>query len=383
MTKRVVHVTTVHGRDDPRVMHREIRTLADAGYDVSLIARGDAADSGPSHPGVSVRLLPTLPLWRRIRGLPRLLDELIAGGGDLFHLHDPELLLIAGALRSATGAPVIYDKHEYQRGRSGVKAACIRWLERLVVPSLDGLLVPDDDPVTGAPDVDDLIVSRTRVATIQNFPVIDVGATPPAARRRYESSPDRPIRMLYAGVAARERGLWFMLDVLDELERRGRRATLLVAGVCHRRREREAFERSVEARGLGKRVALRGWREFLPWPEIRRAMDEADVGLMLMDRSYRSWSNVPTKFYEYGSAGLPYVCTDYPAWTNFAATHGCGLAADPSDPVAVVDAIVNIADSPSLYGRMSAKGIAASGRFRWSRVAPVLLRFYAEVLGGA
>ena len=41
-TKHVCHITTVHDVADVRILHRELATLADAGFETSIIARNQA-----------------------------------------------------------------------------------------------------------------------------------------------------------------------------------------------------------------------------------------------------------------------------------------------------------------------------------------------------
>ena len=47
--RRVVHVTTVHPRNDMRILHKECGVLTNAGYDVHLVVgdgQGDAVVEG-------------------------------------------------------------------------------------------------------------------------------------------------------------------------------------------------------------------------------------------------------------------------------------------------------------------------------------------------
>ena len=109
---RVVHLTTVHPRDDIRIFRKECVSLAQAGYDVVLIAgdgRGDELTQG-----VRVIDIGAAPAGRlaRMRSQPqRALQAVLRLKPALVHIHDPELLPL-GVRLARRGFVVVYDAHE-------------------------------------------------------------------------------------------------------------------------------------------------------------------------------------------------------------------------------------------------------------------------------
>ncbi len=108
--RKVAHLTSVHPASDTRIAYRECRSLAEAGYEVVLVAAGDAP--GLPH-GVRLHSVPepanrfermTRTIWHVYRAA---LDE----RADVYHFHDPELMGVGLALR-ARGALVVFDVHE-------------------------------------------------------------------------------------------------------------------------------------------------------------------------------------------------------------------------------------------------------------------------------
>src|SRR5690625_7039987 len=98
--KRAVHMTTVHHPYDPRIYHKECYSLVKAGFDVTLIAQ---ASTETAQTYEDITHIPVKTYTNRVK---RMIFGSIAAyrqakklQADVYHFHDPELLLI-GWLRS-------------------------------------------------------------------------------------------------------------------------------------------------------------------------------------------------------------------------------------------------------------------------------------------
>ena len=110
---RVCIITTVHESFDTRIFHKQAKTLAKAGYDVSLIAQHNGIETVD---GVTIVGLPKArDRFQRIFGLSwRAFKLARSQQADVYHFHDPELIPIGLLLKlvSFARAKVNYDVHE-------------------------------------------------------------------------------------------------------------------------------------------------------------------------------------------------------------------------------------------------------------------------------
>ena len=110
MLVKVCILTTVHQPFDTRIFYKEAKTLVQAGYDVTLIAQYNKNEIVD---GVKIIALPK-PKNRfvRIFGLTwRTFYLAFCQCANIYHFHDPELILICILLK-LKGAKIIYDVHE-------------------------------------------------------------------------------------------------------------------------------------------------------------------------------------------------------------------------------------------------------------------------------
>ena len=377
MPDRVAHISTVHVWNDGRIFERELKTIAHAGFEVVWFAVADEPNP-PELSGITLHALPRRRLIHRILQMPSLIRQATSVRAGLYHIHDPELMPAALLIRARTSGLIVYDKHEYQRGRRGLKAMITRLVERVLAPFFDAVVVVECVNVAAEggcaePDLDDVGIGQSAILHLPNYPL-----ELPRSASDDAFNFDDTLRIVSAGVQAPERGLWFMLDALEEIVRRRREVELTLVGLCHRESDRQSFEQVVNARGLTAHVRFVGWDRYVPWETVMGTAAGADVGLMLMDPRYRLWSNIPTKFYEYMHLALPFVCTKYSNWSAFTDRFDCGIAVDPLDPVEVADAILDIADDAETYARMALNGATAAQEFTWAAVESRLTGLYED-----
>ena len=119
----VAHLTTVHHPQDPRIFHKQCKTLRDAGYGVHLVAQ---RETSATVDGIRIHALPVVEGRRaRLRLQPYVYRIARSIPASVYHIHDPELIPLLWLLKQTTGAVVIYDMHEdYIGGTAPYRVAC-------------------------------------------------------------------------------------------------------------------------------------------------------------------------------------------------------------------------------------------------------------------
>ena len=106
---KVCHMTSAHEEEDIRIFRKECVSLAEAGYDVYLVERGESYEKNGVHI-VGVGEIPAGRLKRMTQGAKKVYAAAKALDADIYHFHDPELLPYGLKLKKA-GKKVIFDSH--------------------------------------------------------------------------------------------------------------------------------------------------------------------------------------------------------------------------------------------------------------------------------
>ena len=99
MLKTVCHISSAHPRHDVRIVERECVSLVEAGYNVYFIVNDN--NESEIYKGVRIRstgYMPKTRIGRVLFGVRKVLQEAQKIDADIYHIHDPELLLIAREL---------------------------------------------------------------------------------------------------------------------------------------------------------------------------------------------------------------------------------------------------------------------------------------------
>lgn len=366
---RVVIATTVHPICDVRILYREARSLARAGYDVEVIGPPPGPESDSGIEGVRLTLIPreTRRLRRALAGGWRLVRMLLGRRADVYHLHDPELLWVGLVLRLA-GRRVVFDLHEdlplqilakawIPRALRPAASRVAALLLRAVAGRLSGLVAATDVVAQRLP-------KRRGPIVVHNYPVLDLMPPMAADATRGTST------LVYVGGISRDRGALEMLQALDRLDRNDVELVLVGTASADIRLDLESWAKDPRFR-------------VVPWePPLRvyERLAQADIGLACLHPLPRYIDARPVKLFEYMAAGIPVIASDFAGYRRIIEEANCGLVVDPLDPDQLAEAIRFLLDSPEERMRLGRNGRkAVEERYNWRSEEEKLLELYARI----
>ncbi len=364
---KVAHLTSVHRASDTRISHRECSALMEAGYDVVLIATG----SGRGIPrGIRFNAIdtPRNRFERMTRTMFTVYRKAVAERAQIYHFHDPELIVVGLALR-LRGAQVIFDVHEdiprdildkpwIPKLLRWPVAAFAAGMLRLLQRSFSAIVAATPAIAKGYPHPHKAIVS--------NYPNVDELTC--SQKKRFS---ERPAAVVYVGEISRLRGAGEMVRPMSALPPAAR---LILVG-------------PFEDHGLGNELrATEGWNhvDYLGprhRTDLSGILAQARAGLLLMLPASNHNDALPTKVFEYMAAGLPVVVSNaVPLAAQIVQQHECGVVVDPTDVKAVAAAIRFFLEHPDEAEAMGERGRrAAIEQYQWATEARKLTGLYAQI----
>lgn len=371
---KVVHLTSVHGALDARVFYKECKTLAAADYDVTVIAPqgGDATQQGHGiRNGVRIRGVPKprTRLERMTRTVWQLYREACAENASICHLHDPELIPV-GLLLRLRGKRVIYDVHEdlpkQILDKDWIPKSLRRWAaggarlaEAVAAWAFHGI-------VAATPAIARRFPAH-KTALVQNFAIpnelLPLNPTPYRAR---------PAKVIYVGGMTATRGIREMVRAIG-LVPASLSARLVLVGTF----SPPSLEDEVRSLAGWERVEFAGWQDRRGVAEL---LGQARAGLVVLYPTPKYLEAWPIKLFEYMSAGLPVIASNFPLLREIIEEAKCGLLVDPLDPAAIAQAIQWLLEHPEEAEAMGRRGQeAVKYRYNWDAESRKLLALYERL----
>ena len=364
---KIVHLTSVHSALDPRIFKKECRSLARAGFDVTIV--------GP-HPkdtvNEQVRIRSVKKYSSRIARMTRTVWNVFRQAkildADVYHFHDPELIPVALLLRSH-GKRVVYDVHEDLPRDILFKSYLPRWTRRSLAYLAEKMENAACRHFSALVSVTPAIAARLQSANnktviVCNYPYPEelMGQNPPPWNRRGMAA-------TYVGTISPQRGIAEMVRAMELLpDSLG--ATLEIAG--------DYMPEEVKTLKGWERVRFRG---NLDQPSTYQLLRSARVGVVCEHPIPTFLDSMPVKLFEYMGAGLAVVASNFPFWHKLLDGIECAIFVDPFNIREIARAIEFLLTHPREAEEMGRRGQAAViERLNWNTQAPKLVNLYTELV---
>ena len=363
---KVCHITIAHHRYDIRIFQKECRSLAEAGYDVTLLVNDELPDEIKDGVRiVSTGQVQTSRVKRIIQGQYRLFNRARSIQADIYHVHEAELLPLCRSLKKQ--AHVIFDSHEFT-----VKQILIReyltptirqviaggyaYLERKILPQLSAIIVPTT--IHGENYFEQF---GPKVVLINNYPTFE------EMNLIDHHSDEHEGYACYLGLLNESRGIHQMIQAaaLSKIP--------LYLGGATDTEETIALIQQMEQDGIGKYLGE------LTRQEVRETLESAAMGLSLLqdEGQYGLLDNLPTKVYEYMQMGIPTILSDFPYVKQVLEIYPFGIAVNPAAPEEIARIMRYLMEHPEDARRMGQAGVQAVREvFNWEVEAKKLVALY-------
>ncbi len=352
----VVHISTVHPVFDNRIFYKECSSLAENGWQVTLVAtsKEDFVKNG-----VKVRgLREQTGLIGRFKKIWQAYKIARSCDANIIHLHDPELLLIKPLLR-LSGKLVVYDAHEHFSQQILIK----NWLPAIIRKPLSFAMAMYERMFIGRGPVvfaeDDYIhaypyVNKYKVAL--NLP--DLQKITNIDESKYKDF----TAVGYLGGVTEARGCLKVLEALVEIKKQSKEP---IGYVCIGRFESKPLQDKMEQ--LGAKLDFYFAPGFMPFEDGIKYIARCHIGMALLDRTPNYVASYPTKIFEYMALGIPFIVSDFPINEAIVNENNCGIAVDPDDKDALMESLNLLLNSDDVRQRFGESGKLNSGKYEWNK----------------
>lgn len=366
---KICHMTSVHPPEDIRIFHKECTSLANAGYDITLVEQGDSYEKN----GVRILGIGELTgnrLQRMLRGPKLVHQKAVEADADLYHFHDPELFFCALKLKRA-GKKVVFDSHEkysmqlrnkpyLPKFASEIIAVTYTAFEKIALKKLDAVIFP-----CTLEGVHPFAGQCRRTITLNNLPMLE------EIYDKWVPEEKPEFQACYVGYVRPDRGNTQNVQACNLAD-----VPMILAG------DASSAEYEAELRALDEKhlTTFMGW---LGREEVVDVLKKASVGLVteLNVGQNNVFDNLPTKAYEYMAMGIPVIISHSGYVDRLLKEKPFGIAVDPENVEEIAQAIIYLRDHPEEAKRMGENGRrAVKEEFNWGVEEKKLFALYEDIL---
>ncbi|KZZ64846.1 glycosyl transferase [Oleiphilus sp. HI0130] len=363
----VAHLTSAHPRYDVRIYVKMCRSLSKEHHVSLVVADGLGDEVKESVSIMDVGAKSGGRLSRMTRTVKKVYKKALELDAQLYHLHDPELLPIAIKLKRR-GKLVIFDAHE-DLPKQLLGKPYLHPMARIVLSKIIGQyekwVCPKLDVVIGATPIISAKFSQfcKRAENINNYPLLDELC-------RVSDRQIKANEVAYVGGISEIRGIKPLVRSMGKVK--GVRLNL-VGNFGSKKLEDEvkSFQEFNAVNDLG----------FKSREEVAEILARSRAGIVTFLASPNHIDAQPNKMFEYMSAGLPIVTSNFPLWREIVEGNNCGICVDPENIAELAKAVQYLNDNSVEAERLGANGRrAVAEKYNWEQEEQKLSALYKDLL---
>jgi len=112
-------------------------------------------------------------------------------------------------------------------------------------------------------------------------------------------------------------------------------------------------------------------------------LKNSKIGIVTFHPEPNHLFSSPVKMFEYMSAGIPVIVSNFPLWKEIVEGNNCGICVDPLNPEEIANAIKYIFENPAEAKKMGENGkTAVLEKYNWEKESEKLIEVYTRLTGG-
>jgi len=371
--KKACHMTSVHFADDSRILHREVVSLANNGWDATVVG---VYSKETVYKGVKIKAVPQIKnrIFRMTWQVLKVLIKAWRTNADIYHFHDIELIPAGLVLKKLKRAKVIYDVHEdhnlmihktYIPFRLRKFAArVVNFIENFCAGRLDAVVTPTE-PITKR-----FSVIAPKAVTLYNFPTQEFMEM---ADRHLISPEFSDIDVVHIGTLRQSRLEFFLQVALQVQKKLGpKRWTFIgMPKSLMPFAEMRVGELALEGIEIIHRKA---------WLELPETICRGKIGVNFhkLGEAHTEVA-IPVKIFEYLACGLPTVSTSLKLVSQL--LNDIPAVSLVSDNLSdYTESVIKLLTDPELSQKSEFAYQSARLKYSWEVEEKKLLELYEDIL---
>lgn len=360
---KVCHLTSLHSPNDIRIFIKECSSLAKWGFDTHFVVPyNDELDDSN---GVKIHkvLKENTRIKRMLHTTKSVYQKALEINADVYHFHDPELIPVGLRLKRR-GKHVIYDVHEdlprailSKTYLPKVFRKSISWF----VEKYENYSSKKFDFIIGAtPYITERFTKINKNSiNVNNYPIQKELASDVSTDIIKEN------KVCFIGGIHIIRGAENIISSSKSIS-----GEIVMAG--------PVSSTELKNKLLNSKVNYLG---ILNRNEVKELLSESIAGIVLFLPEPNHINSQPNKMFEYMSAGIPVLGSNFPLWKEIIEDNNCGICVNPENVEQISEAIQWFLNNPDKASEMGENGRkAVEEKYNWETESKKMIKLYQKLL---